>query len=193
VLDEQSTEVNHILHAWVESHVKHNDVRACHCPIVSSPKQGVCQERGKVTDGGVLDRGGLAPQIVIVPVNRNFLSRNHCLSEDFISHIEFSIIGKPKTIIEFLKREVTRGAIECKAHSAMLLVRDEVVGEGREELSGGVLVGVDVEGIEDLHARVLDHGDEVLFQPIVREEFFTYPLCRQHVARADPLVVLVEG
>jgi hypothetical protein len=72
-------------------------------------------------------------------------------------------------------------------------VCDEVVGEVWEELPGGLLVGVDVEGGEDLHARVLDHGEEVLLQPIVWEEFSTYPLRVQYGERVDPLVVLIEG
>jgi hypothetical protein len=36
------------------------------------------------------------------------------------------------------------------------------VGEGRDELLSGVIVRIDVEGGEDLHARVLDQGDEVV-------------------------------
>jgi hypothetical protein len=74
----------------------------------------------------------------------------------------------------------------------MLLVCGEIVVEGRDELPSGALEGLDIEGEEDLHASVPHHGDKVLVEPMVQEEFFTNQLREQHDTRADPLVVLVE-
>ena len=176
----------------VEGIVDDAHLGASHGPGISLAKDIVHQEGGEVANGRVLDGSGLLTHVVRVPENRNLLPGVLRLLDSLLSSIELPSSGEPEATTKFLRSEDMQLMVQSKAYSGASTEDGEVVMEGREELQGGTLVGVLVQRCKDLHAGIVHQQVKVAAEALVGEELGVSPLCREHPAFSQTLVLLVE-
>jgi hypothetical protein len=115
VLNKEGDEVHPVLHVGVKGVVDDTHLETSRVARVSLAKNRVHQEGGEVTDGMVLDGGGLPSHEVRVPENRNLLPGVLRLLDNLLISIKLSISGEPEASVKYLESEDMQFMVQSKA------------------------------------------------------------------------------